>query len=137
MKEFETELQKLLKRAYDSDSLVNNLRYDFLKEICLLKQLSQPSQLPIDEIKAYLKIHFFNETEGLDPHIIEALNYKLTYMLCMYNQKMDMKEKSIETLKKRLLKFSHLDQDQSFPIKNLFREVTKQNLGIMHIWDEL
>ena len=65
--------------------LVNKMRTDFFKEIQVLRDLLNSQTFRTDLIEDYLEVHFFQESEGLEPEVRELLNEKLSCMRLEYN----------------------------------------------------
>ena len=56
------------------------MRTDFFKEIQVLRDLLNSQTFRTDLIEDYLEVHFFQESEGLEPEVRELLNEKLGCM---------------------------------------------------------
>jgi hypothetical protein len=52
-----------------------------MKEVSLLKDLIVPNKLPEDVIGDYLRVNYFDDTEGLDEEVKKSMNFKISFVM--------------------------------------------------------
>lgn len=108
--EIQKEIQKLQVTIKTDNDTINKMRYDFLKELQVLREMVYRKENLGDDFE-YMDIYFFSPSSELDEKTCFILNSKLKEVSTQFNSKMALLKKTNDILQRNITNFEKFNED--------------------------